>query len=458
MVLSPPLSSRAIAFIALVLAAVGPGRLVYAADSDALRLVVQAGHSDAPSFGDLTPDGRLLATTGGDGTARVWDTETGRLRRVVDAGRGNRALGAVFLAGGRDLLTVHLDATWRVHKLADGTERRRVQTYHGALLRPVVSPDGRWLAVAAGGQRQLCFSLQSGQALKVPVVKRAQSRFSADGRWLIQSSAKRLVIVGLPDGAVALDVALKAPAEISADGGVVIYRDAAGSQLLRLPSVSPVPAGVSGHDAAVLSPGGDEAILRSEARGAALLSIETNQATAVPLPPGEVVYDIAFPLAGPRVLTRASGRLRLRDARSGVELARFEAPEAEALDRLSGRHREELSPMDTKGRPWFRRWVGAHLAYAMKDAMKNGEPLAPAPWLARFEGGLLRGLDGPMAKMWRSQARDPATGGLLAERPLRITLSQTIRRVGSAVIFQGSTGMELDLDGRSHSPDRARTP
>jgi WD40 repeat protein len=72
------------------------------------------GHSDSVAFGTFSPDGRHILTGSNDGTARLWNTETGREVRVF----GCKMISLVaFSPNGKFILTGSRDGTARLWPL-----------------------------------------------------------------------------------------------------------------------------------------------------------------------------------------------------------------------------------------------------------------------------------------------------------------------------------------------------
>src|SRR5580700_8414547 len=57
-------------------------------DANTPRLVVQLGHAGVVNSAVFSGDGKRVLTASWDGTARLWDVETGKEIRQFQAGRG----------------------------------------------------------------------------------------------------------------------------------------------------------------------------------------------------------------------------------------------------------------------------------------------------------------------------------------------------------------------------------
>ncbi len=68
------------------------------------------GHEGPINDGEVSPDGRLIATTSWDGTIRLWDASTGEEVRVIEAGGGGPAVPAFSNDGSMVAATLWFDA------------------------------------------------------------------------------------------------------------------------------------------------------------------------------------------------------------------------------------------------------------------------------------------------------------------------------------------------------------
>ncbi|MFC4531293.1 helix-turn-helix domain-containing protein [Sphaerisporangium dianthi] len=112
------------------------------------------GHTDSVYAAAYRPDGRLLATAGGDRVVRVWDVRDPH-RPFLTAtltGHTGEVLSVAFSPDGRTLVTAGGDRTARLWDVSDPRAPRLlgVLTGHGEGIRSVAfAPDGRTVATAS---------------------------------------------------------------------------------------------------------------------------------------------------------------------------------------------------------------------------------------------------------------------------------------------------------------------
>jgi WD40 repeat protein len=95
----------------------------------------------------VSPNGRLLATVGADGTAKVWDVASGKLKVSMN-GHAWPVYGAAFDPGGACLATAGGDSTVRIWNLSDGRQLSELTGHEGIVTCVAYSPKGDFLVTA----------------------------------------------------------------------------------------------------------------------------------------------------------------------------------------------------------------------------------------------------------------------------------------------------------------------
>ncbi|MEV4804360.1 helix-turn-helix domain-containing protein [Nonomuraea sp. NPDC049421] len=156
---------------------------------------------------DFSPDGRLLVTAGAAGTVRLWDVTT---RRQVAELVGHR--GPVhatdFSPDGRLLATAGFDGTLRLWDVADHRQAGELTGHRDAVYAADFSPDGRLLVTGGADKTVRLWNVATRRQVGGPLARHDHAvpevDFSPDGR---------LIAVAADDDTVRLwDPATRRPA------------------------------------------------------------------------------------------------------------------------------------------------------------------------------------------------------------------------------------------------------
>lgn len=136
-------------------------------------------------------NGRMLVTSSMDGTARLWDVDSGTILRVF---QGHEAGILGVAAVGKRLFTASSDGTVRRWLL--GVQRQLIWPVQADATSVAIAPDAKTLAVGLSDGVLQIYSISDGRLLKTDsshdqIISRIA--YSPDGQWLATASGDQTI-------------------------------------------------------------------------------------------------------------------------------------------------------------------------------------------------------------------------------------------------------------------------
>ena len=255
---------------------------------DALVMVL-GGHTDEVLSAAFSPDGKRLITASFDGTARVWDRDSGR-QTLALVGHTDRLQDAEYSPDGERVITASWDKTARVWDAKTGRQILLLRGHTAVVRSAAFSPDGRRIVTASYDKTARIWDAPTGRQILVisghtDLVTAAA--FSPDGRRILTGSS---------------------------DKTARLWDAATGREIARM----------SGHADRVIhaafSPNGKQVVTASDDKTARIWDLSSARELLVLRHP-QLVSRAEFSPDGLRVVTAcADGGAHLWDAATGKEL------------------------------------------------------------------------------------------------------------------------------------------
>jgi WD40 repeat protein/DNA-binding SARP family transcriptional activator len=276
------------------------------------QLDVVHGHGIAVLDVEFSRDGRLVATGGVDGLAKLWEVERGRLSQPPLTLRGHRnPVGSVSLdRTASQLFTGGMPSNeakaWDVRPAGRGEVLTRPGPETGQHPAIAFTPDGRRLVASSGREGKVrVWSIDSGEEL---LVLDRNARADARDRAVIGIDVS-------PDGSRI--------ATAGADGSARIFDAATGEQLVFYPRLHCVRKGTCAVNRAVFSPDGSRIATTGRDATVRILDASTRRQLRVlrgHKPGGLGTYAVAWSPDGTRLLAMAPAGARIWNPRTGRQL------------------------------------------------------------------------------------------------------------------------------------------
>ncbi|MEL6244168.1 MAG: hypothetical protein AAFQ85_02325 [Pseudomonadota bacterium] len=409
---------------------------------------VLRGHSGSLTAADYHPGRDQVLTVSQDGTARIWDAESGDLISEF-AKRDGSLESAVFSPDGTRIVATGVDEIAQLWDSETGETLAELIGHTNWIVAVAFSPDGTSIVTASYDGTARIWDSVSGTEL---AVLESQSdwvlaaAFSPDGTRIVTTGRDGSIRFWNTTSLALADFAGRHDAPIAAvdfhpDRDVIVTGDARGTA-----SIWDVQSGrrvldLTGHYAAVtsvaFSPDGAHVLATSEDSTARIWNVATGEVASVLQGHGDSVRRGAFNADGTRIVTAgddAIARIWDASALSGTAQTRLTPQVAARSEDTAKALRERLS--ETLGTSFFRLADGAsYWNWAVDDHRGRIEKLEDAMDAAQVTG------EGPRVQALRDDLARLTGGGTALS--LEDVSDDALLRFAAATSFRENRAFDL---------------
>jgi WD40 repeat protein len=128
-------------------------------------IAVMTGHDKMVASAEFSPDGNRLVTASFDKSARIWDVKSGKVLKIL-AGHGNSVWLATFSPGGDQVATVGEEGVLRVWDTDSGTLIFAADGHTARISSVSFAPDGKRILTAGNDGKAFIWDVKGGEGLR----------------------------------------------------------------------------------------------------------------------------------------------------------------------------------------------------------------------------------------------------------------------------------------------------
>jgi len=242
------------------------------------------GHKGAVNSVSFSRNGQTLASSGADGTVKLWDSH-GKLLKALKAHNDAIVYNISFSRDGQTLVSANADGTIQLWSL-DGTLLKTISGHTGAVYRVNFSPDGQMLASASADGTIKLWKLDGTliRILRGHTDTVYGVNFSPDGQTLASASADGTIKLWKLDGSLTQTVKVSNKAVLrvgfspngqelitTSDDGNIKFWSKDGRELAHLFQEGVVYHAIFSPDGKTIASGGGDTMVRLWSKDAILL-------------------------------------------------------------------------------------------------------------------------------------------------------------------------------------------